>query len=102
MTFRVVYLLNSDGRSPFHVVETPNDREVVWVNRFLDRECARCLAQTTVTSCPHPKSPPSSLRRPTCPVSLLLFTSPSTYWKCSAALSPPARIVVCWIDLPTA
>jgi site-specific recombinase XerD len=50
MTFRVVYLLNSDGRSPFHVVETPNDREVVWVNRFLDRECARCLAQTTLRS----------------------------------------------------
>ena len=50
MTFRVVYLLNSDGRSPFHVVETPNDREVVWVNRFLDRECVRCLAQTTLRS----------------------------------------------------
>ena len=50
MTFRVVYLLNSDGRSPFHVVETPNGREVAWVNRFLDRECARCLAQTTLRS----------------------------------------------------
>jgi len=48
------------------------------------------------------QSPLSIPQHPTCPVSLLLFTSPSTYGRCSEALSPLARLVVCWIDLPTA
>ena len=48
MTFRVIHLANGGGRSPFHVVETRTGREVEWVNRFLDRECVRCLAETTL------------------------------------------------------
>jgi hypothetical protein len=43
-----------DGaRSPFRVVEAQTGREVEWVNRFLDRECARCLAETTLRSVRH-------------------------------------------------
>jgi site-specific recombinase XerD len=51
MTFQVIHQPNSSGaRSPFHVVEATTGREVEWVNRFLDRECARCLAETTLRS----------------------------------------------------
>ena len=49
MTFQVVHQPNSGGaQSPFHIVETQTGREVEWVNRFLDRECVRCLAETTL------------------------------------------------------
>ena len=51
MTFHVVHQPKSGGaRSPFQVVETTTGREVEWVNRFLDRECVRCLAETTLRS----------------------------------------------------
>lgn len=49
MTFQVTHQSNTDGaRSPFRVVETQTGREVEWVNHFLDRECVRCLANTTL------------------------------------------------------
>jgi integrase/recombinase XerD len=49
MTFQVIHQPKGGGaRSPFHVVETTTGREVEWVNRFLDRECVRCLAETTL------------------------------------------------------
>lgn len=50
MTFAVVHQANGGARSPFHIVETTTGREVEWVNRFLDRECVRCLANTTLRS----------------------------------------------------
>ena len=52
MTFHVAHQSNAgDGaRSPFRVIETQSSREVEWVNRFLDRECVRCLANTTLRS----------------------------------------------------
>ena len=48
MTFQVIHQPNGGARSPFHLVETQTGREVEWVNRFLDREYARCLAETTL------------------------------------------------------
>ena len=49
MTFRVAHQPNTGGaRSPFHVVETQTGRDVEWINQFLDRECVRCLAHTTL------------------------------------------------------
>jgi hypothetical protein len=49
MTFRVTHQSNADGaQSPFRIVETQTGREVEWLNRFLDRECVRCLAETTL------------------------------------------------------
>jgi site-specific recombinase XerD len=50
MTFKVIRQPNGGARSPFHIVETQSGREVEWVNRFLDRECTRCLAETTLRS----------------------------------------------------
>lgn len=51
MTFRVTHQSNVDGaRSPFRIVEIQTGREVEWVNHFLDRECVRCLANTTLRS----------------------------------------------------
>jgi site-specific recombinase XerD len=48
MTFQVIHQPNGGARSPFYIVETQTGREVEWVNRFLDRECTRCLAETTL------------------------------------------------------
>jgi site-specific recombinase XerD len=48
MTFRVIHRPRGGARSPFYIVETQTGREVEWVNRFLDRECTRCLAETTL------------------------------------------------------
>src|ERR1700724_1343165 len=51
MTFQVI--LSHDGgnaRSRFRVIEQPAGREVEWVNRFLDRECVRRLAENTLRS----------------------------------------------------
>jgi len=48
MTFRVIHRPRGGARSPFYVVETQTGREVEWINRFLDRECTRCLAETTL------------------------------------------------------
>ena len=39
-----------NARSPFRVIEQPTGREVEWVNRFLDRECLRRLAETSLRS----------------------------------------------------
>jgi integrase len=51
MTFQVTRNPKSGGaRSPFRIVETQTGREVEWVNRFLDRECVRCLANATLRS----------------------------------------------------
>ena len=51
MTFKVIHQPGGSGaRSPFHIVEAQTGREVEWVNRFLDRECVRCLANTTLRS----------------------------------------------------
>jgi integrase/recombinase XerD len=51
MTFQVTHRRNADGaRSPFRVVQTQTGREVEWVNHFLDCECVRCLAHTTLRS----------------------------------------------------
>jgi hypothetical protein len=51
MTFQVIH--SPDGgyaRSPFRVIEQPIGREVDWINRFLDRECVRRLAENTLRS----------------------------------------------------
>jgi len=51
MTFQVIHQPNAGGaQSPFRIAETQTGREVEWVNRFLDRECVRCLANTTLRS----------------------------------------------------
>jgi len=48
MTFQVIHQPRGGARSPFYIVETQTGREVEWANRFLDRENARCLAETTL------------------------------------------------------
>jgi len=51
MTFQVIHLKDAgNARSPFRVIELPMRREVEWINRFLDRECVRRLAETTLRS----------------------------------------------------
>jgi hypothetical protein len=45
MKFRVIDLQTSrDSRSPVRVIEQSTGREVGWVNRYLDREYVRRLA----------------------------------------------------------
>ena len=49
MRFRIVR--QSDGnpaRSPFRIVEQETGCEVDWVNRFLDRECIRRVAEISL------------------------------------------------------
>ena len=49
MTFLVIHAPDiGNARSPFRVIEQPMGREVEWVNRFLDREYLRRLAETTL------------------------------------------------------
>jgi hypothetical protein len=49
MKFRVVDLQTSqNSRSPVHVIEQSTGREVGWVNRYLDREYVRRLADGTL------------------------------------------------------
>jgi site-specific recombinase XerD len=50
MTFQVIHQPNNGARSPFHIVDRQTGLEVGWAGRFLDRECARCLAETTLRS----------------------------------------------------
>src|SRR5580698_4438471 len=51
MTFQVIHSKDaSNAQSSFRVMEQPMGREVEWINRFLDRECVRCLAETTLRS----------------------------------------------------
>jgi len=42
----------SNAQSPFRVVDE-SGREVVWVNRFLDRQRIRDVAETTLRSYAH-------------------------------------------------
>jgi site-specific recombinase XerD len=49
ITFQVIHSPDADNaRSPFRVIEQPTGREVEWVNRFLDREYVRRLAENTL------------------------------------------------------
>jgi integrase/recombinase XerD len=49
MTFRVVYQKTSSGaQSPVRVVEQKTGREVGWINRYLDREYVRRLADKSL------------------------------------------------------
>ena len=51
MTFHVVQHPHpTPAQSPYRVAQQETGREVIWVNRFLDRECVRCLAETTLRS----------------------------------------------------
>ena len=54
MSFRIVPQPTADpARCPFRIVEQTTGREVDWVNRYLDMECLRRLAQLTVRSYAH-------------------------------------------------
>ena len=51
MTFHLIHSPGAgNARSPFRVIEQPTGREVDWINRFLDRECVRRLAENTLRS----------------------------------------------------
>src|ERR1017187_403975 len=51
MTFQTIHSPNGgNARSPFRVIGQPIGREVDWINRFLDRECVRRLAENTLRS----------------------------------------------------
>src|SRR3984893_383903 len=51
MTFQVVHQPHpKPTQSPYRLVQHETGHEAVWVNRFLDRECIRCLAETTLRS----------------------------------------------------
>jgi integrase/recombinase XerD len=50
MKFRIVHQPTANpARSPFRIVEQSTNREVEWVNRFLDRECLRRVTNTTLS-----------------------------------------------------
>ena len=54
MKFRVVHQpASNQARSPFRIVEQATRREVDWINRFLDRESLRRVADTTLRSYAH-------------------------------------------------
>jgi integrase len=49
MTFRVIYRQPAaNAQSPVRVVEQPSGREIGWINRFLDREYVRRVAERTL------------------------------------------------------
>ena len=49
MNFHVISLnIAVNGRSPYQVAEQATGRGVGWINRFLDRECVRRVANTTL------------------------------------------------------
>jgi hypothetical protein len=49
MMFRLLHRQTShNAQSPVRVVEQTTDREVGWINRYLDREYVRRLANTTL------------------------------------------------------
>ena len=51
MTFQVAHQPHpKPAQSPYRIVQYETGHEAVWVNRFLDRECIRCLAETTLRS----------------------------------------------------
>ena len=54
MKFHLVYPpTSSNGQSPVRVVEQTSGREVGWINRFLDREYVRRLADKTLRTYAH-------------------------------------------------
>ncbi|HEY8670998.1 MAG TPA: hypothetical protein VIL63_09175, partial [Terriglobales bacterium] len=54
MKFRVIRQPASSGaRSPMRVIEPDTGREVAWINRYLDREHARRLADKSLYSYAH-------------------------------------------------
>ena len=54
MKFHLVYpLTSSNGQSPVRVVEQTTGREIGWINRFLDREYVRRLADKTLRTYAH-------------------------------------------------
>jgi len=54
MKFGVLYLQTADNaQSPIRVVEQTTGRSVAWINRYLDREYVRRLANTTLRSYAH-------------------------------------------------
>jgi integrase/recombinase XerD len=53
MKFHVAYPHTGNGRSPVRVVEQTTGREVGWINRFLDREYVRRLADKTLRTYAH-------------------------------------------------
>jgi hypothetical protein len=52
MTFHLLHqtCANNNAQSPFRIIEQQTGREVAWINRFLDREWVRRLADTTLRS----------------------------------------------------
>jgi hypothetical protein len=46
--FRVIDQHSHDARSPIHIIEQTTGWEVGWINRYLDREYVRRLADTTL------------------------------------------------------
>lgn len=51
MTYQLIHLRDpGNARSPFRIVQLPAGREVEWINRFLDREYVRRLAEATLRS----------------------------------------------------
>ena len=49
MKFRLIHRQTSHNtQSPFRVVEHTTERELAWINRYLDREYVRRLANTTL------------------------------------------------------
>ena len=56
MKFGVLYLQTADNaQSPIRVVEQTTGRSVAWINRYLDREYVRRLANTTLRSYAQPE-----------------------------------------------
>ena len=54
MRFRIVRQSDRHpARSPFRIVEQETNREVDWVNRFLDRECIRRVAEISLLGYAH-------------------------------------------------
>jgi hypothetical protein len=53
MKFHVVYPRTGNGQSPVRVAEQTTGREVGWINRFLDREYVRRLADKTLRTYAH-------------------------------------------------
>src|SRR5437879_10495468 len=49
MKFQVVYQpISGTAQSPVRIIEQPTGREIGWVNRYLDREYVRRLADKTL------------------------------------------------------
>src|SRR5215469_14878451 len=53
MKFRVIYQHSHDARSPIHVIEQAAGSEVGWINRYLDLEYVRRLADRTLRTYAH-------------------------------------------------